>query len=164
MQGDIIPIAPDSEETTTNACVQWLTRASPKVQRSRSVRFGHPRQTSTPASQTSASLELLLLDRLSEPPRRVQASDEPLLVHEQRREEAPRRDPDHDLPDEPRRLGEGVPHLVARRRVELGDGRDDGVRDLDALRQSGNVVGGEIVQKDVLYDRAADRDAKALGK
>ena len=85
-------------------------------------------------------------------------------MHEQRREEAASRDPDHDLPDEPRRLRECVPHLVARRRVELGDGRDDGVRDLDTLRQSGNVVGGEIVQKDVLYDRAADRDAKALGK
>ena len=87
-----------------------------------------------------------------------------LLVHEQRREEAASLNPNHDLPDEPRRLRECVPHLVTRRRVQLGNGRDDGVRDLDALGKRGNVVGGEIVQKDVLYDRAADRDAKALGK
>ena len=67
----------------------------------------------------------------------------------------------HELEEIGEELAEAV---LALRRVELGDGRDDGIHDLDALRKRGDIVGGEIVQEDVLYDRAADRDAKALWK
>ena len=94
----------------------------------------------------------------------IQARNQPFVVHEQGRKEAPSRDPDHDLPDEPRRLHKRVPRLIARHRVQPRDGRDNGICNLNALRERGHVVGGEIVQKDVLDDRAADCDAKALNR
>ena len=118
----------------------------------------------TSPSCFQATLNLLRFDTLFEPPRRVQVCDESLLVHEQRRKETASRDPDHDLPDEPRRLRERVPHLGARRRVQPRDGRDDGVCNLNALRERGHVVGGEIVQKDVLDDGLADDNTETLNR
>ena len=94
----------------------------------------------------------------------IQARNQPFVVHEQGRKEAPSRDPDHDLPDEPRRLHKRVPRLIARHRVQPRDGRDNGICNLNALRERGHVVGGEIVQKDVLDDGLADDNTETLNR
>lgn len=66
------------------------------------------------------------------------------LSHAQTAEEPRDRDAEQDLPDDPERVAERVPHLVLERLLQRRDRRDRRERDLDALREPREEGGRQL--------------------
>lgn len=84
------------------------------------------------------------------------------LSHAQTAKEPRDRDAEQDLPHDPQRLAERVPHLVLERLPQRRDRRDRRERDLDALGELREEGGRELPLQLVLQDRSAGGDAPDL--
>jgi hypothetical protein len=84
------------------------------------------------------------------------------LSHAQTAEEPRDRDAEHDLPDDPERVAERVPHLALERLLQRPDRRDRRERDLDALREPREEGNRQLPLQLVLQDRTTSGDTPDL--